>query len=276
LSIASIRWDPDCCSRWWPSIISFLVIFPSLVLSILLSTKVGFDVSNYQPPEANLERRTKLLGHISLSIPILSGIALIISLVFTLAVTNFEARRPYHLIMSGLLLTMAGFFLGVGGDIFVVQSGIDEFILPYRVIWAPKTVWASEVEFDFRCCGFDATTPPAEQLACDRSLPFCPARIAAEYDHDVIEWGKWALALGCIDAVLSLLWGAFAIWLLWLRDRHDRQFVPAAPSPKVEDATCPAASPKGGEGTYPAPYPGAKGMPGSELTAPLYAPNEGI
>jgi hypothetical protein len=256
----SIDCTVECCWKWWPTIIGLFVCLLSFVFSIILSTGVGFDVSNYQPPEANLERHTKLLGRIAVAAPILSGVAVIIILTFSLAVDG-DAGRIYDLVMSAIVALIAGFLLGVGGDIYVTRSDIDSLILPYRVIWAPKTVWASEVQEDFECCGFDAITPPESELSCSSSLPFCRYEIAEEYDRDVLDLGATALVFGAIDAIVAVAWAVFAVWKFC----HPDYKVEGQPEPVTQ-----------GEATYPPPYAGAESLPPSPMYPAPYAGAVGL
>jgi hypothetical protein len=204
-----VKCDADCLSRWWITILGFVALIPSFAFAIVLSTQIPLEVSTYQPPEANLEDHTKLLGDVSVAIPILSGVAVIIILTFRIAAE--EPCRFYDLVMAVFVVAIGAFLLGIGGDIFRVKSNIDDFIKPYASLWlSPASPRAAEIQEDFQCCRFQSGFPPSG-LQCDESLPFCRDAIADAYDRDVIDLGIAALVFGGIDAIVAVIWLVVAI-----------------------------------------------------------------
>jgi hypothetical protein len=197
--------DPGCCSAHWISIIGFVAILTSFIFSFILLLAVGFDVSNYEPPAENLEGRTKTLMYVSFAIPFLAGPAAIV-----IAATLVKCRelcRFYHYAMPLVFVAVAGILLGVGGDIFTMRLNIAPLVHPYRVLWTTgDSVWAGEVEKDFECCDWDATTPPRADLPCNRSLPFCSPEITRKFDRNVKGLALPALVIGAVDAVVAILW----------------------------------------------------------------------
>jgi hypothetical protein len=250
------------------TIIAFCALIPTFLFAIILSATAGFDVSIYQPPQANLERHTKLLANIAIATPILSGVAIIVILAFRIPVD--EPCRFYDLAMCLIVGTIAGFFIGVGADLLVVRSDLDSLIQPYRHLWLPEiTIRAEEIQEDFECCGFDITARPEDEWSCYRSLPFCRDAIPDEYDRDELGLAVTALVFGVIDAILAIVWGVSAYRTLVGDDyRVGAQITPdPEPTPtRQREETYPAP------GGYPEPYPEAQPSPLVSEDAPLYPP----
>jgi hypothetical protein len=168
----------------------------------------GFDVSNYQPPEANLEQYTKRLKSFSVA-------ALVISVAATCSVWLAALLPFYGFVMFLIQAVIAGLLLGVGDRLLRVRSAMDELILPYRVLWINKDwVWGAEVEKDFRCCGFDATAPSPAHKPCQASRPFCRTEIAAHFDRDVMDMLTPTVVIGSMNAGDAILWLIVAIYEL--------------------------------------------------------------
>jgi hypothetical protein len=217
---------------------------------------VGFDVSNYQPPGPNLERRTKALAYVLLPAPILSGVAMVLMAVYLMCECEFYIL--YNCVMTVLFAGIAAFMMGIGGDIFTIQSDIDALVLPYRVLWLDnQSVWRVEVESDFRCCGFDETSASRVEMRCPVSWPICRTEIPAEFDRDEMGLAITTLVFGVIDAVITILWAIIAIWELCDR------------AAQVDGQPPPSSHP--GEPTFPAPAPcpDASALPDPESPSPL-------